>query len=42
MKLDYYFLAQVFVNLMQADGYYSLFIVLQKHNSHPKSDLKVR
>ena len=36
MKLDYQFLAQIFENLMRAGGYYSLFIIFQKHNTHPK------
>ena len=38
MKLDYQFLAQIFKNLMRAGGYYSLFIIFQKYNTHPKHE----
>ena len=38
MKLDYQFLAQIFENLMRAGGYYTLFIIFQKHNTHPNHE----
>ena len=38
MKLDYQFLAQIFENLMRAGGYYSLFNIFQKYNTHPKHE----